>query len=63
MMFVIYKGSIWELPNLRPTLFQLIQGSSPEEKFWIHQGNARTQVAIKDLEDYSIVRNLNALRK
>ena len=62
-MFVIYKGSIWELPNFRSTLFNLLQEANPDQQVWIYQGNAKTKVRVIELIDYSIDRNRNALKK
>ena len=62
-MFVIYKGSIWELPNFRSTLFNLLQEANPDQQVWIYQDNAKTKVRVIELIDYSTDRNRNALKK
>ena len=61
-MYVYYGNEIWKV-CLASDMFHLLKESNPTFKVEIESDGMRQEVEISELEDYSVVRNVEALRE
>ena len=62
--YVYYKNSLWRLAvYMRPSNFELLKESNPKTLVVIEWEGQQKTVQIYELESYSKVRNLNALKR
>lgn len=60
-MYVLYNNDTYEI-NMSYILFTTLKRVSPSKKVKIKKQDKETETEIQYLEDYSVVRNLHALK-